>query len=76
MRPTASFLAWWEVEGKEPVATYIVDGGELNHSMVTEATLKREGIAVPEIKGSNSEGKKLGGHYGRGSTEIGRNNQG
>jgi len=51
MRPTAVFLAWWEVEGKEPVATYIVEGGELNHSMVTEATLKREGIAIPKTRG-------------------------
>jgi len=53
MRPKAVFLELWDVPGKEPVALYNVEGGRLNHSTVTEATLKREGIAIPKTQGND-----------------------
>jgi len=56
MRPKAVFLGWQEVWDGEPIALYNVEGGRLNHSTVTQATLKREGIVIPKAGGDIYKG--------------------
>jgi hypothetical protein len=69
MRPKAVFLGLWDVPGKEPITLYNVEGGMLNHSTVTESTLKKEGIAIPKKQGSDERGPQREGGAGKLDTE-------
>jgi len=66
MRPKAVFVGLQEIPGREPLALYNVEGGRLNHSTVTKATLNKEGIAIPKTEGgvynkdSKEHAKKIG----------------
>lgn len=48
IKPTATFRGWQETAKGDHIALYNIEGGRLDKSTVAVATLKREGIEIPE----------------------------
>jgi len=48
VKPTAVFKGWRETAKGDHIALYNVEGGRLDKSTVTSATLKKEGIEIPK----------------------------